>query len=235
MRFYQYFYFFYFKKKKLHNRFCYSCMSYDNYNSTHHRQGCIDPNNKFISVYLIVTHVVTPLSSQCDIIDLSHGTLTSHCDVIQKVLQFEVRSPSFLQLTKTATVQSLYSKSLFSSDESPFVTKPARIPHYGSHHLNGCSAFVPVLLCLVHQPTLLLHNYHDYCIMFIIKFIVRPQLSDLQFLKIASKCTRLHLFLFDLPNNMNNQQFFFYFKFLLKFKTGAALAWLNIKNVRKQF
>ncbi len=30
--------------------------------------------------------------------------------------------------------------------------KPVRIPRYGSHHLSGCSALVPVILCLIHQP-----------------------------------------------------------------------------------
>ncbi len=129
-------------------------MSYDTYNSTHHHQGCVDPNNKLIVVYPIVTHVVTPLASQCDIINSLCGTLTSHFDVIWKVLHFEVTSSSFWQRTKQLQFR-VYRKSPFSSDESPFVTKPVRIPHYGSHHLNGCSAFVPVLLCLVHQPIII--------------------------------------------------------------------------------
>ncbi len=29
--------------------------------------------------------------------------------------------------------------------------KPLRITHYDRHHLNGCLAFVPVLLCIVHH------------------------------------------------------------------------------------
>ncbi len=50
----------------------------------HHHQGCVDPNNKLIFVYPIVTHVVTPLSLQFDIIDSSCGTFMSHCAVIRE-------------------------------------------------------------------------------------------------------------------------------------------------------
>ncbi len=55
---------------------------YDNDFSKHHHQGCVDLNNKLIFVYIFATHVVTPLSLQCDVIDSSRGTLMSHCDII---------------------------------------------------------------------------------------------------------------------------------------------------------
>ncbi len=84
-----------FKKKLiLQSVFNFGCPMTTTIQHIHH-QGCVDPNNKLIVVYPIVTHVVTLLSSQCDVINSSRGTLTSHCDVIWKILHFEVRSSSF--------------------------------------------------------------------------------------------------------------------------------------------
>ncbi len=87
----------------------YFCLSYDSNNSTHHHhQGCVELNNKLIFVHPIVTLIVTPFPSQYGIINSSRDTFTPYSDVIKKVPHFEVTSSLFWQLTKTATVLSLY-------------------------------------------------------------------------------------------------------------------------------
>ncbi len=49
-------------------------------------------------------------------------------------------------------------------------TKLVTIPHYGSYHLDGCSAFVPVLLCLVHQEMFTLSDFCDLLNWVIVKW-----------------------------------------------------------------
>ncbi len=48
---------------------------------------------------------------------------------------------------------------LFQIFSQALVTKPVRIYSFGSsHHLNRCSAFVPVILCFVYQPIFQIFN-----------------------------------------------------------------------------